>query len=134
MFNLDSIDDCISNVSEYKLLIEKFKSSIVYKDNSHFVRLPWYEEKLKKVPSKYDIGLAILDRVFKDLESKDLLNDQVKVFKEHEESGIIEKFHVDPSKYNESLWISHRPIIRHESQITTKIRPLFNCTLKKKTL
>ena len=28
------------------------------------------------------------------------------------------------------IWIPHRPVIRNESNITTKIRPVFNCNLE----
>ena len=34
------------------------------------------------------------------------------------------------SDYDNHIWIPHRPVIRTEEQVTTRIRPVFNCSLK----
>ena len=44
--------------------------------------------------------------------------------------GIIEEIKVHPSSYNNYTWIPHRPVIRTAEQVTTKIRPVFKCSLK----
>ena len=58
------------------------------------------------------------------------MDDYIKVFKQQEEEEIIERIEVDPQKYADYTWIPHRPIIKTEQQVTTKIRPVFNCSLK----
>ena len=58
------------------------------------------------------------------------MDDYIKVFKQQEEEGIIERIEVDPQKYADYTWIPHRSIIKTEQQVTTKIRPVFNCSLK----
>ena len=37
---------------------------------------------------------------------------------------------MNPSDYDSHIWIPHRPVIRTGEQVTTKIRPVFNCSLK----
>ena len=44
--------------------------------------------------------------------------------------GIIEEIKVHPSRYNNYTCIPHRPVIRTAEQVTTKIRPVFKCSLK----
>ena len=51
-------------------------------------------------------------------------------FKQQEEEGIIERFEVKPQNFSDYIWIPHRPVIKSEQQVTTKIRPVFNCSLK----
>ena len=84
------------------------------------------------MPSNYDVCLGILDRVVNDLEKKNLYNDYANVFYEQEKLGIIERFKVNPSNYFKFNWLPHRPVIRQESQVSTKIRPVFNFSLKRK--
>ena len=33
-------------------------------------------------------------------------------------------------KTSDQIWIPHRPVIRNEANVTTKIKPVFNCSLK----
>ena len=58
------------------------------------------------------------------------MDEYIKVFKQQEEEGIIERIEVDPQKYADYTWIPHRPIIKTEQQVITKIRPVFNCSLE----
>ena len=37
---------------------------------------------------------------------------------------------MNPSDYDSHIWIPHRSVIRTEEQVTTEIRPVFNCSLK----
>ena len=49
------------------------------------------------------------------------------VFEQQESLGIIEPVN---QKVPDQIWIPHRPVIRTEANVTTKIRPVFNCSLK----
>ena len=52
-------------------------------------------------------------------------------FLQQDQDNIIERFEVEPEYYKHFKWLPHRPIIRSADQITTKIRPVFNFSLKK---
>ena len=45
-------------------------------------------------------------------------------------NGIIEKLGVEPKDFDNYVWIPHRPILKEETNITTKTCPVFNCSLK----
>lgn len=38
---------------------------------------------------------------------------------------------VNSFDYDKCIWVPHRPLIKMEKQVTTKIRLVFNCSLKK---
>ena len=67
------------------------------------------------------------ERVCKNLEKQNIANAYEEVFEQQEPLGIIE-----PVNQNmpDQIWIPHRRVIRNESDITTKIRPVFNSSLK----
>ena len=130
MFSLEHVGN-LEEESDYdKLKIKEFNDSIVYENNTYYVKLPWHEDKINKVPSNFSISLSVLDRVVKKLEEENIYKDYLDVFLQQESEGIIERFEVDPKDYNNYIWIPHRPIIRNEDQVTFKIRPVFNCSLK----
>ncbi|XP_068215541.1 uncharacterized protein [Palaemon carinicauda] len=52
------------------------------------------------------------------------------VFDNQLKDGILEEMNVSPSDYDNYTWIPHRSVIRTDKQVTTKIRPVFNCSLK----
>ena len=52
------------------------------------------------------------------------------VFHNQLEDGIIEKIRVEPKDFDNYVWIPHRTILEEEANVTTKIRPVFNCSLK----
>ena len=48
-------------------------------------------------------------------------------FKQQEALVIMEPVY---QKMPDQIWIPHRPVIRNEAKVATKIRPVFNCSLK----
>ena len=125
---IDSKENAITDYDSVK--IKDFEDSIKFEDGHYNVKLPWHEDVLEKVPSNHNVALTVMDRVSKKLEKDNLMDDYIKVFKQQEEEGIIERIEVDPQKYADYTWIPHRPIIKTEQQVTTKIGPVFNCSLK----
>ena len=77
------------------------------------------------VPSNHEVALSVLNRVVTKLENQSLWNAYIDVFKQEEEEGIIEYFKVKPQNFSDYIWIPHRPVIKSEQQVTTKIRPVF---------
>ena len=129
MFSLDKFEENNNNSYDNDK-IREFRENISYINNKYYIKLPWYEDKLEKVPSNHNIALAVLDKVVNKLEAQGLLDDYNNVFLDQEENQIIEQFKVEPHQYSQYKWIPHRPVFRMEGQVTTKIRPVFNCSLK----
>ena len=107
--------------------VESFKRSISHKNGHYYVRLPWKSDLVKKVPSNLKIALAVAQRVYENLEKKGIGKDYEAVFDQQEELGIIEP--VD-KRVPGQIFIPHRPVIKTDDLNTTKIRPVFNCSLK----
>ena len=132
MFSLDSLG-CHeeSNQSQYDtIMIEEFQRGISFKDNRYHVSLPWKENLVEKVPSNHKVALSVLNRVVNNLEQKGSLAAYQEVFHNQLKDGIIEKIRVEPKDFDNYVWIPHRPIFKEEANVTTKIRPVFNCSLK----
>ena len=91
-----------------------------------YVHLPWNKDLVKQVPSNLKVSLAVADRVYKNLEKQNIANAYEEVFEQQESLGIIEPVN---QKVPDQIWIPHRPVIRTEANVTTKIRPVFNCSL-----
>ena len=115
--------------SSYELKqVQNFNDSISFQDGHYYVHLPWNEDLVKQVPSNLKVSLAVGERVYKDLEKQNIANAYEEVFEQQESLGIIEPVN---QKMPDQIWIPHRPVIRNEANVTTKIRPVFNCSLKK---
>lgn len=131
LYSLETMGIVENEFSDYdKKKIEAFRSSISFVDNCYHISLPWNEEKLSNAPSNYQVSLSVLDRVSQKLSKKDLYHDYCQVFLEQEKEGIIERINVDPSNFSKYTWIPHRPVLKQDLQCTTKIRPVFNCSLR----
>ena len=133
LFSLESMG--IKNIDEElvpfdKEQIDKFREGISFVDGHYNVELPWYPDKIHLVPSNHFVALKVLDRTMEHLGKKGLISKYEEVFDKQLEDGIIEEISVKPSDYNNYTWIPHRPVIEMDEQVTTKIRPVFNCSLK----
>ena len=133
LFSLESMgikNDDKELASYDKDQIDKFKAGIIFKDGHYHVELPWLPEKINKVPSNHVVALKVLDKTMNHLRKIGLTEKYQEVFDKQLADGIIEEIIVHPSDYNNHVWIPHRPVIKTEEQVTTKIRPVFNCSLK----
>ena len=54
----------------------------------------------------------------------------MEVFHQLESEGIIERFEVVLEDFTKHICIPHRPVFKTDEQTTTKIRPVFDCSLK----
>ena len=114
--------------SSYELeQVQNFSDSISFQDGHYYVHLPWNRDLVKQVPSNLKVSLAVAERVYKNLEKQNIANAYEEVFEQQESLGIIELVN---QKTSDQIWIPHRPVIRTEANVTTKIRPVFNCSLK----
>ena len=132
LFKLENLgireEDDVGSLDKVK--VKQFQESITFSDGKYQVELPWYDDLISQVPPNHNIAMATLHRVIKNLHSKDLFDKYDSVFKQHEADGIIEKIKVEPSDYANHIWIPHRAVVKEAAQVTTKVRPVFNCSLK----
>ena len=112
--------------------ISKFKEGIQLIDGHYYVKLLWYSDRIKNVPSNHFIALKVLDQTVELFNKKGLIKKYEEIFDNQLEDGIIEEIKVHPSNYNNYTSIPHRSVIRTAEQVTTKIRPVFNCSFKDK--
>ncbi|XP_064117675.1 uncharacterized protein LOC135223100 [Macrobrachium nipponense] len=134
MFSLESVG-CSDNVDQHSLLdllvADEFKKGIKFKDHKYHVDLPWKNDLIDQVPSNHKVALSILDRVVvSNLQQKGMLDAYQEVFQNQLKEGIIEEIDVNPQTFDKYIWIPHRPVIKEDPNTTTKIRPVFNCSLK----
>ena len=73
------------------------------------------------------VPLAVAERVYNRLFIKGLDQAYEEVFEQQEVLGIIEPIENRVLGLN---FIPHRPVIKMDGLTTTKIRPVFNCSLK----
>ena len=125
--SLESIGINPSMSSYDEMWVRDFEKSIQFKDGYYHVELPWNKDVLKKVPSNYDLSKAIAYSVHKRNTSSNISQAYLDAFAEQENLGIIERIDVkNPSSH---IWIPHRAVVREGEAYTTKIRPVFNCSL-----
>ena len=111
--------------------VEKFSKSIFLKDGHYHVELPWKKDMIEKVPSNLKVSLAVAERVYAKLENQNFVEAYEDVFNQQEALGIIEPIE---KRVPSQIWIPHRPVIRVDEHNTTKIHPVFNCSLKIESL
>ena len=127
-YNLESIGIKDESSKSYEdLQVEEFSKSISFYDGHYHVKLPWKEDLVKKVPSNLKVALAVAERVYSKLEDQNIMSDYEAVLSQQEALGIIEPV---SDRVAGQVFIPHRPVIKTDEHTTTKIRPVFNCSLK----
>jgi hypothetical protein len=116
--------------SDYDLAqIEEFERGVEQRGEQYYVELPWHKEVLKQVPDGLEVATAVAHRVHADLTKKGLESQYVEVFKQQLADGIIERIPYDDVKKRGHVWFPHRPVVKEDAAFS-KIRPVFNCSLK----
>ena len=108
--------------------IQQFKDNIQLREGKYHVDIPWKEDVLRRVPSNLELCKIIARKV--SHKNGELDGDYLAVFNEQKQLGIIEEI---PPGFNPNnhKFIPHRPIVRTDPLVNfTKIRPVFNCSLK----
>ena len=78
-----------------------------------------------EVPFNHQVALNVLEHVAIKVERQNLYDDYCKVFLDRESLS-----RVSPDDFNKYIWVSHSPVIKKNPVCTTKIRPVFNCSLR----
>ena len=132
LFSLESIGICDPSSSNYdEAHINDFKKSIELVNGNYYIDIPWHEDILKRVPSNFKLAKLVAQKV--SHKNADLDQAYFDTFMEQKNLGIIEEI-PPPKNPDNSKWIPHRPIIKADPLVNTKIRPVFNCSLKVKGL
>ena len=72
------------------------------------------------------MALKVLDRTMTSLRKSKLDEEYNEVFFQQENNGIIERLKIQLEEFGKFI----RPVIKNTEQVTTKSRPVFNCSLK----
>ncbi|XP_064099351.1 uncharacterized protein LOC135210372 [Macrobrachium nipponense] len=83
------------------------------------------QEMMKGFVGEGAVGVA--EQIYSKLEDQNISSKYEEVFDRQEELGIIEPV---KNRAADQVFIPHRPVIRNDENATTKIRPVFNCSLK----
>ena len=102
-------------------MIDEFKQGISLQDGRYHIELLWKDEVIRKVPSNRKVALSVLDKVVKDLNKKELLSSSQAVFSQQLADDIIEETDVHPDDYHKFIWIPHCPVIKTDTNTTTKM-------------
>lgn len=129
MFSMESIGlESGLNTDAKTLAYEKFVKGVSFLDGHYQVELPWNDD-ISFVPSNREICLKVLRRNWNLLQSKGLLKAYQNVFDQQEKEGIIERIPI-PSEDSGFVFVPHRAVVKQTVQSTTKVRPVFNCSLR----
>lgn len=130
MFRIESLGISESdNAVVVNEVLEKFDRAIEYKDGHYHVELP-FKEEVKNLKSNWKIAQSTMYRVYQSLKEKKLLDKYTNIFRQQEKDNIIESLNISEKDYENYIFIPHHPVIKEDSQVTTKIRAVFNCSFK----
>ena len=80
------------------------------------------------MPNTLHLNLDALD--VKSLTFAFFVQAHREVFHQQERERVIERFEVEPEEFTKHISIPHRHVFETDLQTTTKIRPVFNFSLK----
>ena len=82
---------------------------------------------VEQVPPNLKVSPAIAARIYKNFVKQNIADAYEEALEQQLVLGFIEPV---KQKVPDQIWIPHRSVIRKEDNITTKIRPVFNCSFK----
>ena len=129
MFDVESLGILESTSSYDEQKIKEFNDGISFESGSYHVELPWHE-KVSEVKSNFEVSKSILNKVVEKLNSNDLYDKYDAVLQQQLNDEILEPIDLNTVNTEDHVWIPHRPVIKTEDQVTTKLRIVLNCSLK----
>ena len=82
------------------------------------------------IPSIYGVAWQVLDRIMLLQEKKKLDKAYNVIFRQQEHENIMERIDVSPQDFHKFVRMPHRAVFKSDQQMTTKLRPVFNRSLK----
>jgi hypothetical protein len=130
--NIDRIYELVYRVSEKSTSdfdrekVNKFDSGIYVKNGRCPVNLVW-NDNIKEVHNNYHIAKAVLGKVVDRLTSG-VYESYDAVFQQQLEEGILERvpLHCEENR----IFLPHRGVIKTDQTVSTKVRPVINCSVK----
>lgn len=129
LYSLESLGISNDDLSDYdQVKIDSFRKEIDFDGKTYSVALPWKDDSIEAVPSNYFIAKKCLFSVVKKLRAQNLYTEYDTIFCDMMKEGLIEEIQCDPNS-RDHIFVPHRPIIKTEPS-STKIRPVYHCSLK----
>ena len=101
-----------------------------FKDGCYYADFPWIERRVNRISSNFHVALKVFDRTMTSLRKNKLDEAYNVVFFQQEKDGIIKRLKIKLEEFGKFIWIPHRLVTKNTEQVTTKIRIVFNCSLK----
>ena len=130
----DALSDEVSDqLNDYDALkIKQFKDGIELIDGKYHVNLVWHDS-IKNVQNNFGVAINVLDRVYKKLSADGRWDEYVGGFEDLEKEGVVERLgNIQNVNLKDCVILPHRPVFKETEQCTTKMRPVFNASLKTK--
>lgn len=130
LFKIESLgikEDGLSKTDD--TILKKFDDSVELVGTKYHVEIP-FKDSVADVPSNWRVALATLNKVHASLKTKNLLTEYSEIFQQQIERGIIEPVEIQRSDYDQYVFIPHHPVIKGETQTSTKVRVVYNASLK----
>ena len=129
MFSVESLGLTEESCDYDEDQITRFNAGISFSNNTYSVAIPW-NDKINQVPHNFGICKAVLSRVVTSLKQRNLYEDYNAVIQQQLDEDILEPIALDESNLDSHVFIPHRPVIKTNDQVTTKLRIVLNCSLK----
>ena len=134
LFNMEHIgvsDDSKYDNSDYdNQKLSEFQENIQLIDGKYHVPILWHDN-IHDVQSNFNICKSVLDKLVPNLKQKGLYDSYNEVFEQQLRDGIIKPINLNEIKnVHDKIWIPHRAVVKTEEHVTTKVRPVLNCSLK----
>jgi len=120
-----STDTVIS--PENRVVIEKVRQSMNYKDGLYEVQIPW-KDGIPSLPNNYEMAVRRLENTEKRLDRcPEMKTSYQNTICQYLDKGYIHKV-ADPSSHGDKVWyLPHFPVVRPDKS-TTKVRIVFDAS------
>ena len=129
-FSLESISVSPATSSNDGRYIEEFDSNVEFRDGNYFVALSWHRDRLGTFPLTFSWRKTIAYKVAQRNVSQDLEEAYNQAFADQLARRIISEISIDQMNPYDIIWIPHSAVVKTDPLTTTKVRPVFNCSLK----
>ena len=85
---------------------------------------------MNEVDNNYNLCKILARKVYERNKSNGILQEYASVFEEQERLGIIERVDSSLLRLSDCKFIPHRAVVKREALVTTKVRVVYNCSLK----
>ena len=129
-FSIESVGISEKEKAGDEKVVTNFERGISFEEGKYHVQLPWIPGKIEKVQSNFNYAKAILNRVVESLTARQLRTAYNDIFEEQLADGTLEEIDLSTINPNNHIWIPHRAVVKTDPAVTTKVRPVLNCSFK----